>query len=194
MRLTRTVKTVAAMAVAAAVGVSAASALVASPSAVVTPHSPVAQPGSDRVDKTAPDPAGGLGWAVRSYASTSGGSCVEAGRVRDGRFGQLGRDGGFRETPVEQSGTCGSLLEEPVLLAINHYPAAGQRGARTVLFGRARPDVAAMHVTGPGGVQRPLVAGAGGGFVLPLEGTIPASDLPVQVTLVTGEQLTFDWR
>ncbi len=194
MRLTRAVKTAAAMAATAALGVSAASALVGSPPAAVTPQSPVAQPGSDRVDQTVPDPGTGLGWAVRGYASTSGGSCVEVGRISDGRFGQIGERGAFRETPVQQGGTCGDLVEEPVLLAINHYPAAAQRAPRTVLFGRARPDVAEIHVTGPDGSERPLVVGSGGGFVLPLAAAIAPADLPVRVTLTTGRRLTFDWR
>ena len=194
MRLTRTVKTTAAMIATAAVGASAASALIGSPAAAPLSQSPVARPGSDRVGQTAPDPAGGLAWAVRRYVSTSGSSCVEAGRISEGRFGQIRPDGIFGETPVQESGTCGSLVEEPVLLAINHSPAAGQRPARTVLFGQARSDVAALEVTGPDGAHRRLVAGAGGEFILPLAGTIAPTDLPVQVTLLTGQQLTFDWR
>jgi hypothetical protein len=130
---------------------------------------------------------------VRSYVSTSGDSCVEAGRIKDGRFGLVEPDGRFTETAVQEAGTCGSLVADPVLLAMNHYPAAEQRTARTVLFGQARPDVAAMQVGVPGG-ERPLVAGSGGGFVLPLAGTLAPTDLPVRVTLLNGQELTLDWR
>ena len=194
MRVSRTLKTVAAMVGAAALGVSAASALVSPTPPTVKRHSPVALAGSDRAGEAVPDPTGGLPWAVRRYVSTSGGSCVEAGRISDGRFGQIHPDGAFSELPLEQGGTCGDLDAEPVVLAINHYPAAGRRPARTVLFGLVGPDVSALEVTGPDGARRPLVAGSGGGFVLPLAGTIAASDLPVRVTLLTGQQLTFDWR
>jgi len=193
VRVTRAVKTTAAMVVTAALGVSAASAFVGSRAQVPTPQSLVAQPGSDRVVQTAPDPGGGLDWAVRSYVSTSGASCVEAGRIKDGRFGRLAPDGRFTATDLPDAGTCASLAAEPVLLAINHYPAAEQRPARTVLFGQARSDVARLHVDAPDG-GRPLAAGIGGGFVLPLAGMLAPTDLPVRVTLLDGQQLTFDWR
>ena len=194
MRVSRALKTAAAMVAAAAVGVSAASALVSPTPATVTGHSPVALPGSERAGHAVPDPAGGIPWAARRYVSTSGGSCVEAGRISDGRFGQIRPDGAFSELPLEQGGTCGDLADEPVLLAINHYPAAGQRPARTVLFGLAGTDVSALEVTGSDGARRPLGVGAFGEFVLPLAGTIAPTDLPVRVTLVTGRHLTFDWR
>ena len=194
MRVSRALKTAAAMAATAALGVSAASALVSRTPAAVTRHSPLALPGSDRAGQAVPDPSGGLPWAARRYVSASGGSCVEAGRIRDGRFGQIHPDGAFSELPLEQGGTCGDLVAEPVLLAINHYPAAGQRPARTVLFGLAGPAVSALEVTGPDGAPRPLVAGVAGEFVLPLAGTIAPTDLPVGVTLRTGQELTFDWR
>ena len=194
MRVTRALKTAAAMVATAGLGVSAASALVGPTPVTVTQHTPVALPGSDRAGQAVPDPTGGIPWAVRRYVSTSGANCVEAGRISDGRFGQIRPDGAFGELPLAQGGTCGDLVAEPVLLAINHYPAAGQRPARTVLFGLARPDVSALEVTGPDGARRPLVAGIGGEFVLPLAGTIAPTDLPLRVTLLSGQQLTFDWR
>jgi hypothetical protein len=192
--MTRGLKTAAAMVATAALGVSAASAFVRSPPTTVTTHSAVALAGSDHVGQAVPDPGGAIPWAARWYVSTSGASCVEVGRISDGRFGQIGPDGAFSALPLQQGGTCGDLVEEPVVLAINHYPAAGQRPARTVLFGLARSDVSALEVTGPDGAARPLVAGSGGEFVLPLAGTIAPTDLPVRVTLLTGQQRTFDWR
>lgn len=193
--MTRALKTAAAMVATGALGVSAASALVSpQPAAMTAAHSLEALSGSDRAGQAVPDPTGAVPWAVRRYVSTSGASCAEAGRISDGRFGQIHPDGGFSELPLEQGGTCGDLVDEPVLLAINHYPAAGQRPARTVLFGLARPDVAALEVTGPDGARHPLIAGIAGEFVLPLAGTIAPADLPVRVTLLTGQQLTFDWR
>jgi hypothetical protein len=192
--MTRTLKTAAAMVATAALGASAASALVTPTPAPVAPRDTVAAPGSDRVGHAVPDPGGGIPWAVRRYLSTSGGSCAEAGRISAGRFGQIQTDGAFSALPLDEGGTCGDLVAEPVLLAINRYPAAAQRPARTVLFGLARSDVVALEVTGPARVRRPLVAGIGGDFVLPLAGTIAPTDLPLRVTLLTGQQLTFDWR
>jgi hypothetical protein len=192
--MTRTLKTAAALVATAALGASAASALVTPTPATVTPRNPVALPGSDRAGQAVPDPGGGIPWAVRRHLSTSGGSCAEAGRISDGRFGQIHPGGTFTALPLEQAGTCGDLVAEPVLLAINRYPAAPQRPARTVLFGLARSDVVALEVTGPAGMRRALVPGTAGEFVLPLPGTIAPTDLPVRVTLLTGHQLTFDWR
>ncbi len=195
MRVSGSIKTAAAMIATAALGVTAASAFVGSTPAV-TRHSPDAAPGTDIVDQTArdPDPDRSLDWAVRTYTSTSGGDCVELGRRQGGRFGQVDADGAFEATPADAAGTCGSLLEEPVLLAINHYPASGQRVARTVLFGQARADVAELRVSAPDGSERRPVRGARGGFAIPLAGSLKPAQLPVQVTLRTGERMTFDWR
>jgi hypothetical protein len=40
-----------------------------------------------------PDPAGGPPWGLRVVKTTRGATCVQAGRVVDGRLGVLGRDG-----------------------------------------------------------------------------------------------------
>jgi len=194
VRLTPAVKTAAAMTATAVLGVSAASAVVGPSTVAPTGQSPVAAPGTDRIAQTMPDPEAGLRWAVRSYASTSGGSCVEAGRLKSGRFGQIDAGQVFRAAPVQEAGSCADLREEPVLLAINHYPAIERGGPRTVLFGQATAEVAELVVTGPGGLQRRLVPGAGGGFILPLAGALAPTDLPVQITLRDGQRRTVDWR
>lgn len=193
MRLTRPLTTTFALAATAAFGVSVASAVVgAGPPA--PPRGLEAEPGSDRVALTVPDPRGGLDWGVRSYVSTSGNSCVEPGRMSGGHFGQLvGATGAFRATAAQDGGTCGSLLAEPILLAINHYPSVEDRAARTVLFGWAGPAVTAIDVGGPGGLRH-VGAASSGAFVLPFAGAVAPTDLPVFVTLADGGRLTFDWR
>lgn len=193
MRLTPALKTVAAIVATAVLGVSAASAFVGPSAQSPAPPSPVALPGSEQIGQIAQDPGPGLPWAVRSYVSTSGSSCVEAGRMENGRFGQVDAGQVFRETPAEQAGSCADLAEDPVLLAINHYPAGEQRAPRTVLFGQARADVTDVAVSGPGGPER-LLRGVTGAFILPLAGTLAPTELPVQVTLLDGRRLTFDWR
>lgn len=193
MRLTPAVKTGAALTATALLGVSAASAFVGA-AAPGAPPSPVARPGTDRIEQTAADPESGVPWAVRSYVSASGGSCVEAGRLQNGRFGQIDGAQSFREAPVQEAGTCADLRADPVLLAVNHYPAGPQRAARTVVFGQARADVADLVLTARGGPERRLVRGAGGAFILALGGALAPTDLPVRVTLASGEQLTLDWR
>ena len=194
MRLRRPVKLTAAALGAGALGVSAASALVPAPD-VRAPQSAVPVAGSERLGPTAADPLGGIDWAVRAYTSTSGGNCVEVGRVSDGRFGQLDAAGTYRESPLDASGTCGDLAAEPVIVAINAYPARADRGAQTVLFGLASPAVTGVLVQRPGETvaARPAI-GATGGFLLPLAGTIAASELPVTVTLDDGDRRVYGWR
>jgi hypothetical protein len=194
VRLRRPIKLTAAGLGAAALGVSAASALVPAPTGPA-PQSAIPVAGSDRLGPTAADPLGDIDWALRTYTSTSGGSCVEVGRVSDGRFGQIDAAGAYREQSLDGGGTCGDLAAEPVIVAINSYPARADRGAQTVVFGLASPAVAGVLVQRPGGAPaaRPAI-GATGGFLLPLPGTIAASELPVTITLDDGRGRVFDWR
>ncbi|MHB8233475.1 MAG: hypothetical protein ACYDHT_02360 [Solirubrobacteraceae bacterium] len=42
-----------------------------------------------------PDPDGGAPWGLRTFTTTRGAGCVQAGRVVDGQIGVLGTDGAF---------------------------------------------------------------------------------------------------
>lgn len=180
---------------AAALGVSAASAFVngaIEPGPVSESQVPVVD--SVRVGPIAADPGGGIDWALRMYTSTSGGSCVEVGRVTGGRFGQIDAAGVYRTLPLDAVAACGDLATEPIIVAVNAYPARGDRGARTVFFGRTSPSVAGILVhRGDGSVQARPAISATGGFLLPLAGTIAASELPVTITLDDGRRRIFDW-
>lgn len=194
MRVARSLKLGAAFATASVLGVSAASAFIggASPSAPPSTR-PVA--GSDRVGDPVADPADGSSWAVRTYDSVSGANCVELGHVSGGRFGRIDRTGAFAAVPVDEGGTCGDLGVEPVILAINRYPLAGERTARTVLFGVASADVADVEVARGRGASpaHPALDGARG-FVLPLEDVVAPTALPVTITLRDGRRLVYDWQ
>ncbi|MEA2241574.1 MAG: hypothetical protein QOD24_1130 [Solirubrobacteraceae bacterium] len=194
MRLRQPVRLGIAAVGAAVLGVSAASALVPAPT-VPAPQSAIPVAGSERLGPTAADPLGGIDWALRAYTSTSGGSCVEVGRLTDGRFAEVDAAGTYRAAPLGEGGTCGDLAAEPVIVAVNAYPARADRGARTVLFGLAAPAVAGLLVQRPGGAVgvRPVI-GATRGFLLPLAGTIAASELPVTITLADGRSRMYDWR
>jgi hypothetical protein len=193
VRLTRVLKLAAAILVAAAVGVSAASAVVGRGGAPVV-QSPEPELGSDSIDRTAPDPRGGPDWAVRVYTSTTGSACVELGRIEAGRFGQLDADGAFYDLPLDEGGTCGDLAADPVILAVNSYPPRERRDARTVLFGRASPNVTDVLVTHGKSPAAHPGAGPAGGFVLAMAGAVSPSTLPTVVTLRDGRRLSFDWR
>jgi hypothetical protein len=192
VRLTRALKLVAAILVTAALGVAAASAFV--PHGVALTPGAVPVPGTSSLDQAAPDPAGGPEWNLRLSDSTTGGQCVEPGRAINARFGSIDPDGAFHELPLDQSGTCGDLSKEPVILAINAYPAGSARPARTVLFGAASDDVAGISVAQPGGspIAHPS-AGPRGGFLLALAGTIAPQELPVTITLRDGRQIEYPW-
>jgi hypothetical protein len=193
VRLTHALKLAAAILVAAAVGVSAASALVGQ-GVTPTPLSPEPEPGTDSIDQIEPDPQGGPDWAVRVYTSTTGAACVELGRISQGRFGQIDASGAFYAIALDEGGTCSDLKAEPVILAVNSYPTQEHRDARTVLFGRASPTVSDVLVQRGGSPRAHPPAGAAGGFILPLAGTVSPSALPTVVTLNDGRHLSFDWK
>jgi hypothetical protein len=195
VRLTRPLKLTAAALASGALGVSAASALVDGPTAPAPQdQTPVA--GSERLGPIVADPAGGLEWALRAYTSISGGACVEVGRLSGERFGQVAADGAFRADALDAGGTCGDLASEPAIVVLNAYPARAGRPARTVLFGLASPAVGGILVQRRDGspATRPAIWAIGGGFLLPLAGTIAASELPVTVTLADGRRVIHDWR
>jgi hypothetical protein len=194
VRLTQPVKLGAAALGAAALGVSAASAVVGGQRSPAPP-SQVPVTGSERIDPIVPDPTGGLDWALRVYMSTSGASCAEVGRLSGGRFGQNDASGVFYPLEFDEGAVCGDLAVEPLVAAVNAYPAGAQRPARTVLFGRAAPAVADVLV------QRRDVSseahpriGAGGGFLLPLAGTLAARALPLTITFDDGRTAVYDWK
>lgn len=65
------------------------------------PHIDHPVPGSGQVERIrAADPDGGPPWGVREFKTRRGYTCVETGRVVDGRLGLVGDDGAFHEVPL----------------------------------------------------------------------------------------------
>lgn len=145
-----------------AAGVASASALTAGGSD--TPGGAAAvQPdgGGASMPTTVADPDGGAAWAVRVYRSQAGLTCPEAGRTKDGNFGQVDSDGDFRSLDIEAAGSCADLAKAPMALAVNHYPAAGKLPARAVIFGVATDTVSGLRLsTGAGARALALRSGA----------------------------------
>ncbi|MET0603988.1 MAG: hypothetical protein ABW167_18535 [Baekduia sp.] len=138
-------------------GVASASALTSS-GGNDTPLGPEAVQPDGRgasVPVTTADPDGGVAWAVRVYRSQAGLTCPEAGRTKDGNFGQVYSDGEFHVLDIEAAGSCADLAKAPMSLAVNHYPASGERPARAVIFGVVTPKVTAITLAGATG-SRPL--------------------------------------
>jgi hypothetical protein len=132
-----------------AAGVASASALTSS-SGSDTVNGPEAVQPDGRgasLPTTVADPDGGTAWAVRVYRSQAGLTCPEAGRIKDGNFGQVDSDGDFRSLDIEAAGSCADLAKAPMALAVNHYPPTGKLPARAVIFGVAPATVSGLRLT-----------------------------------------------
>lgn len=151
---------------AAVAGVASASAL-SSSSGSDTPNGPEAvQPDGSgaRVPVTVADPDGGAAWAVRVYRSQAGLTCPEAGRTKDGNFGQVDSDGAFRALDIEAAGSCADLAKAPMSLAVNHYPPDGKLPARAVIFGVVTPKITGITISSAAGSR--AVALKGDAFIV----------------------------
>jgi hypothetical protein len=105
------------------------------------------------------DPDGGAAWAVRVYRSQTGLTCPEAGRTKDGNFGQVGSDGAFRALDIQAAGSCADLAKAPMSLAVNHYPASSGLPARAVIFGVVTPKITGITLAGATGSRALAVKG-----------------------------------
>jgi hypothetical protein len=67
--------------------------------------------GTASIAAQAPDPSGGLPWALRTVQSRRLVACLQIGRLQSGQIGALGQDGAFendgRFHPIPQNSTCG---------------------------------------------------------------------------------------
>jgi hypothetical protein len=108
---------------------------------------------------TAADPDGGVAWAVRVYRSQAGLTCPEAGRTKDGNFGQVYGDGDFHVVDIEAAGSCADLAKAPMSLAVNHYPPNGKLPARAVIFGVVTPKVTGLTLSSAAGSRAVAIKG-----------------------------------
>ncbi len=113
---------------------------------------------------TAADPDGGVAWAVRVYRSQAGLTCPEAGRTKDGNFGQVYGDGDFHVLDIEAAGSCADLTKAPMSLAVNHYPPNGKLPARAVIFGVITAKVTRLTLSTASGSR--TVATKGDAFIV----------------------------
>jgi hypothetical protein len=116
------------------------------------------------VPVNATDPDGGVAWAVRVYRSQAGLTCPEAGRTKDGNFGQVYGDGDFHVLDIEAAGSCADLAKAPMSLAVNHYPPNGKLPARAVIFGVVTSKVTSISLTSAAGSRAVTIKG--GAFIV----------------------------
>lgn len=178
---------------AVAAGVASASALTSS-SGTDTPLGPEAvQPDGSgaSLPVTTADPDGGVAWAVRVYRSQAGLTCPEAGRIKDGNFGQVYGDGDFHVLDIEAAGSCADLAKAPMSLAVNHYPAGGALPARAVIFGVITPKVTGIALSGAAGPRAVAIKGAAF-IVVTREDTLKGTSL--DATLADGSTKSYALR
>jgi hypothetical protein len=127
------------------------------------------EPNDDRarVYRLADDPGGREpGWGVRVYESTTGRTCLSAGRVdAQGRFGRAGDDGRLVELPPAPDGACADLGRHPLALSVRQYPARGGHPARAVVYGAVARADTVVELRCEGGPPRRLSTAEGRTFL-----------------------------
>jgi len=131
-------------------------------------------PGGSTVVATAPDPAGGGAWGLARYRSTSGEACVIVGQLRGTRLG-LVSGGLFHRYQSTTSGVCGDLDRFPVIGDVRRFSTAD--GARSLVYGLARPGVTAVRVSQHG--HTTVAQTQHGSYLLVFRGSLAASGVRV---------------
>lgn len=112
------------------------------------------------------DPDGGPPWVMRVFVNRKGEECVDVGRMRRGRFGQVTPDGAFHHQPRPGSGMCGKLAaDEGFWVMQQDWPHL----RRVVVYGLA-PAGARVDLDVDGRV-RAVTAGALGTWIVVLPTT-----------------------
>lgn len=126
-------------------------------------------------------------------AHTKGGRiCYAPGRVMNGKFGEVDRNGAFTEAPLDGVGVCGNFTPPVDFSVLSGSSGEGANDAITVVTGVASAGVSnvEVHALGQTVDQDPSAEGA---FVATFAGTVDNGNLPiVTVTLSDGSQKTFN--
>ena len=133
-----------------------------------------------RVVITIEDPDRELPWGVAIYTSPTGERCALAGQALGPELGLL-EAGAFRRFEPNSGGACGDIAN--VRLFLDFRTLAG----RTLLYGRARRDVAAIRLVEDGGPRR-TETGPGGAFLFVLDGPLDPSQSSVVPLTADGRE------
>jgi hypothetical protein len=197
-RLARRTAVVLMLAVSAAGGAAAANVLTdGSPAGELTLGGPAVVPGSNSLESTAPDPAGGPGWAVRVYTGAGGETCADFGRQVDGKIGLIDGNGDFHERRLEEaSGNCGVPDQGMgLLISATFYPddptTKASEPPRTILHGVLGARVQDVSVQWPDGERR-LDGSRRGAILSVYDG--PAEIVPVTVHYRDGSSARYDLK
>ena len=126
--------------------------------------------------------------AVRVYRSKTGLTCPRVGRTKGGDFGQVDReDGTFRPEPLDATGSCADLDQEPFSVAMNYEPETGSAPGRAVLFGVLTSQVASVELRIAG---RPVPLARNADAYLAEMSMADAANAEVRVSLRDGTTKT----
>jgi hypothetical protein len=134
-----------------------------------------AAPGGTRLSPVliAEDPTEGeLAWGVGVYTARNGDECVLGGRVRGQAIGVL-EGGSFRPYASDYAGSCGDFDHHTA--TVSEIKTGGEH-PRTLIYGRARPDVRSVTLTLDGRPHR-TVPGHSGAFLFLFEGDVQGEAL-----------------
>jgi hypothetical protein len=147
-------------------------------------------PSSARLlDLRVPDPAGGPPWGLRTVRTTRGTTCVEAGRVVDGKLGILGTTGTFQAVPAGSNSancvandaagnafigisaattTSGPLAKPTCAIGTSPLPPCPAQDQRRVMYGLLGPEATAIVYRDHGALHKQPVTPPEGGYLIVL--------------------------
>jgi hypothetical protein len=129
----------------------------------------------------AANPGGGPPWVVRAYTTGTGRECIQVGRLRGGRFGQV-QAGRFRALPASAAGgSCAPAGAPEPQVAVSMWPLLNL----VVVFGLG-VDPSPVSVSF-GTQHRRVKPGGFGAFIAVFEGS--GRDQPIVVRSRVGGRL-----
>jgi hypothetical protein len=178
------------------------------------PHGPVPQrviPGTEQVEARAPDPSGGLPWAMTAARSQGGGWCVgQPARLVGNLVGGVAFDlATFSESPPQRR--CflmGQVLSRSTPISISSggsdipyglTPEAEPENGRirlrtlrgqTTLSGVTLPDVREVTIESPRDVRTVLPSPRAHVFLVVYDGLFPTGDFVLTSTFADGSRAT----
>lgn len=114
------------------------------PQELPNPHAGIgvsAPGGASGIVATAPDPEGGLPWGLRIVHTTRGETCLQIGRVQNGKLGVLGIDGAFAN-----DGRFHPIPVNALPRDVYHHTVFDQIGSATISCALEGKAVAGEHI------------------------------------------------
>jgi hypothetical protein len=137
------------------------------------------RPGEARLAGSQPDPYGGLAWGVGLYTDREERLCAVIGRRKGEQLGEV-REGAFRPLSPQTPGACAD--QHPDTLVSNVLPRGTESRPRTIVYGRAAPDVSSVSASTPEG-RRLTDTVSGGAFLFVFDRRLRSQDIDLHPIL-----------